>query len=118
MVPIMKMYTIRDSVTQLFFSRVFLFENDAHAIRVFKGTVTNQNDPMSENPDDYTLYYVGTYDDAEGIPLGQDPRRVITGTEAVRQRTVDLEKLEALNAEIAQLTGANGGGQIQPGGTD
>jgi hypothetical protein len=115
----MKMYTIRDATTELFFGRIFLFENDAHAIRVFKDVVTNKDDPMGQHPDDYTLYYVGTYDDSDGIPMGEDPRRVITGVEAVRQRGFDLEKLQELNKEIEAIkkNGANLQ-DIHPGGTD
>ena len=114
---LMKMYTIRDATTELFFSRIFLFENDAHAIRVFKAGVTNADDPMSEHPDDYTLYYVGTYADTDGIPMGEDPKRIMTGNEAVIQRGIDKDRLDALHAEIDAIKG-NGADPIQPGGTD
>lgn len=112
----MKMYTIRDATTEKFFGRIFLFENDAHAIRVFKATVSNADDPMSQFPDDYTLYYVGEYDDDEGIPKGQDPRRVMTGNEAVKQRGIDLEKLAALHEEIEALKNGHDK-EVSPGGT-
>ena len=119
----MKMYTVRDATVERFWARIFLFENDAHAIRVFKTMVTNADDSMSDNPDDYILYYLGTYSDEDGIPLGQDPQRVITGIEAVKQRNVDLKALADLNAEIARIK-ANGAAhhqdltEFKPGGTD
>lgn len=104
----MRMYTIRDSVTDKFFGRIFLFENDNQAVRVFKDTLMNADDPMGQHPDDYTMYYVGDYNDDEGIPKGCDPLRVMTGVEAIKLAKIDQDKLRALHQEIDNIKAGNG----------
>lgn len=110
----MKLYTIRDSVTEKFFARLFMFENDNHAIRIFWGGLSNPQDPMSQNPDDYTLYRVGAYDDDAGIPIGHDPVRVITGLECVKQYQDKIEKIGNLQEEIKRLNGSGVDHEEQP----
>lgn len=104
----MKMYTIRDSITEKFFGRIFLFENDEHAQRVFVHGLLNPEDPMSQHPDDYVLYRVGTYDDSAGIPVGYDPVRVSTGVEILNLYKDRLAKVDALHAEIRNIQNPNG----------
>lgn len=104
----MKIYTVRDAITEKFFGRMFLFQNDEHAKRVFVHSILNQDDPMSKHPDDYTLYRVGAYDDNTGIPIGHDPVRVATGLEILNDFKERLAKVEALHAEIHAIQSNNG----------
>ena len=99
----MKMYTIRDATLGKFFSKIFMLHNDAHAKRMFQHAVLGGDKVMTDNPDDYTLYRVGAYDDDTGIPIGHDPERVCTGIEAYQQGLADRERLEDLQRQIEQL---------------
>ena len=100
----MKLYTIRDATLGKFFTKLFMLHNDAQAKRVFQAAIIGGDETMAANPDDYTLYRVGAYDDTTGIPIGHDPERVQTGLEALTSAMQDRERLEALHAEIAALS--------------
>jgi hypothetical protein len=103
----MKLYTIRDAITEKFFGRIFMFENDQHAMRVFVHGLQNPDDPMSQHPDDYTLYRIGAYNDDAGIPIGHDPVRIATGVEILNIYKDRLAKVEALQAEIHNIQKGN-----------
>lgn len=98
----MKIYVVRDSQAECSMRPVF-YERDAVAIRAFKMSVTNADDQMSSNPDDYTLYCIGEYNDETMIIMPLDPKRLINGLEAVSERKFDLEKIDALHKEIENI---------------
>lgn len=98
----MNVYTVRDSQSEAAMRPVF-FERDAVAIRSFKLSVTNADDPMANAPDDYILYRIGEYDDETMLIKGYDPVRLIGGLEAIADRAIDKEKIEALQKEIKAL---------------
>ena len=76
------------------------------SMRAFEVAVTGGDPSMSEFPDDYSLYYLGTYDDETGMHESDGPpKRVYTGFEALSSAKRRRQKLEALNAEIALLNG-------------
>lgn len=58
---------------------------------------------FGENPDDYVLYHIGSYDDEKMAGEFHDPRRVITGLDAVRNRETKLRKLQSLREEINNI---------------
>ena len=99
----MKIYTIYDATIGKFFSRLFILINDAEAIRLFETSVLGGDQAMTNNPDDYTLYCSGAYDDNTGIPIGHDPVRICTGIEAFNNGMQRRQKLEALQQEIANV---------------
>lgn len=101
-----KIYTVRDAQAEAAMRPVF-FEQDAIAIRSFKMSVTNADDPMSSNPDDYTLYRIGVYDDESMLIESHDPVRLMGGLEAVADRRIDQEKIAALHKEIEEIKGEN-----------
>lgn len=83
----LKMYTIYDVKTKAYHKPFYSNTNGA-AIRAFSNAV---NDPVSDfnkNPEDYTLFEIGHYNDTEGtlhplevkIPLG-------TALEMIKERT-------------------------------
>ena len=100
----MKLYTIRDATIGKFFTRLFMLHNDEQAKRLMQQSVLGGDEAMSANPDCYTLYRVGAYDDDTGIPIGHDPERVCTGIEAYTQGLRDRERLEDLQRQMADIT--------------
>lgn len=81
-----RLYTIKDSKADCF-GKIFMFENDEQAKRSLQVAVT-QDKGISMFPDDYTLYFLGVYDDESGIIAGQVPDRLYTGMQAL----ADLSK--------------------------
>ncbi len=99
----MKLYTVRDATIGKYFTKLFMLHNDAQANRMFQHAVLGGDQNMTDNPDDYTLYRVGAYDDESGIPIGHDPERICTGVQAVRQGLMDRERLANLQKEITEI---------------
>ena len=97
-----QVYVVRDSQADATM-RPFFFERDAVAIRSFILSVTNANEAMSNTPEDFTLYRVGTYDDESMFLVGEDPVRLINGLEAVQAREGDQRKLQDLHQQIQQI---------------
>lgn len=102
----LKVFVVRDVMAEV--GQLPLYrEKEAIAIRDFEMAVTNAQNPMSENPDDYVLYEIGEYDDEKMELVPMDPKRVITGMEAVRLRREKVAKLDGLQAEIKKLEAVN-----------
>lgn len=63
-----KMYSVKDELTGKFMSPMFtedLETSDKEAIRQFKSNVNNIN-LWKDNPNDYSLWLVGKFDDKSG----------------------------------------------------
>ena len=78
-------------------------ENEMVAIRDFEMAVTKDGSKFADNPDDYVLYHIGWYDDVAMSGEYNDPKRIITGMEAVRIRRSKQDKLGELHKQIAEL---------------
>jgi len=70
----MMIYSIRDDVAQ-FFIAPFLAENDAHAKRMFIGSMGDSFPHRS----DFKLYRVGSFDPDNGTVTPEDPALVLAG---------------------------------------
>lgn len=97
-----EIYVVKDVTADVGMVPLFR-ENEAVAIRDFSQAVTDPNNPMSQNPDDYVLYHVGNYDDINLYVQPKDPQRVITGIEAVRIRAAKMKHLESLHQQIEEI---------------
>ena len=85
---LMYMYTVRDSASQLF-GRPFYCINVGHAVRGFTDQVNDpadgQND-LFKHPDDFELYEVGTFDDADAsFDMYDKPKPVCTAKSVKKQ---------------------------------
>lgn len=71
----MNLYSVRDNLAEVF-NKPFTEINDATAKRVF-------SDSIQENPhkDDFTLYFLGFYNDNSGTIENVTPLRILNGTE-------------------------------------
>ncbi len=95
----MFVYAVRDTQADACMRPVF-FERDAVAIRSFKLSVSNADDPMNKTPVDFTLYRIAKFDDETMQMIHEEPYRLMNGLEAISQREFDLEQISALNKEI------------------
>lgn len=65
---IFNMYSVKDELTQKFMNPMFVEQNelsDKMAIRQFTSNMNNIQ-LWKDNPNDYTLYKVGEFDDEQG----------------------------------------------------
>ena len=104
---LIEIYAIRDTASEGF-ARPFFFQSEAMAVRSFCAAMTGGDEAMASNPDDFTLYRIGSYNDESGIIEGHDPVRVITGFEAVAEGRKRIRRLDELNQEIEKLNGEGG----------
>lgn len=79
-----KIFAIKDLQADVF-TRPFIFIEDGAAKRALMHAVSGADNAMSDNPDDYNLYYLGEYDDRTGIIIPDDPKRIWTGAEALAE---------------------------------
>lgn len=105
---ILEMFTIFDIQAERALQPI-LRENIQIAMRDFEMTVSTQK-PFCDNPDDYTLYAIGKWNDETMLTEPCDPKRIYTGLEACKNRKKRQDKLHGLQMEIDNLQ--------SPGGTD
>ena len=94
----LNIYTIFDSAANAYMQPFFL-HNDGLAIRSFSDTI-NAKEPnnISEHPDQFTLFKIGTYDDTNGHLANDEPvslgNAITFKTEQNQTFTIeDLKKL-------------------------
>lgn len=82
---VLKMYSVRDSKTEVFNSPFF---NHTHgeAERNFRTLVNDEKSQPGMYPQDYDLYYLGEYDDQTGklVPL-DSPQHIIQAIHLVKK---------------------------------
>lgn len=111
---LLKVYCVRDvqadrGILPIYRERVEL------AIRDFTTSILNPQHPFSQNPDDYVLYFVGTWDDETMHFVNEDNIRVIDGMTAHRQGLERLRKIESLKEAVEVLeNGKDIGEGLQP----
>lgn len=71
-----QLFSIFDNKTNAF-APPFIHTNEATAIRAIQGTIQERpQDMMSKNPQDFELYYMGTFDDNNGKYQVVNPKSV------------------------------------------
>lgn len=72
----LQMYSIFDTVSQVF-HKPFTAHNDGDAIRAFSQATLEH---AGSNKNDYVLYHVGEWNDAEGLVVGKEnPLKIQSG---------------------------------------
>lgn len=77
-----KLYMTFDSKTAVF-SNLHVQLSDAAAVRKFGDLVNDgnlQNNEFFRHPEDYSLFYVGEYDDESGELIGSLPKSLVTAS--------------------------------------
>lgn len=64
---ILQIVAVYDGATQMFM-RPFFVNTKAQATRTFQNEVNRKesDNPLNTNPDDFSLYHLGDFDDADG----------------------------------------------------
>lgn len=70
----------------------FYLPNEALALRAFGDMVEDSNHAFSRHPADYTLYFLGSWDDEDAM-LDQDKQVVATGLEVKASRKAESPDL-------------------------
>jgi len=86
---ITKIYCVYDAAVETYL-RPFHATRDGEALRAFKNGANDSRSEIAKNPKDYTLFEIGTFDDASGeftmlpakIPHGNALQYVDVKTEA------------------------------------
>lgn len=79
---ILKVYSVFDSKLATF-DRPFYMQTDAAAIRGFSDAVNDPNGPVSswnKHPEDYSLFYLGEFDDQDGTILTTVTKSLVTAS--------------------------------------
>lgn len=87
-------YCIVDSKGK-FFNLPFFVRNVEIAKRSFSDLVRNPQTDIGRHPEDYTLFYVGKFDDSSGSLKGETPQSVCNGLEYVGIENIS-DKLEVM----------------------
>lgn len=69
-------YSVFDKKTVVY-GQPFFAHTHGHAIRMVQDSVDKEGNPLSKYPDDFTLYHIGVYNDADGIIGGTNPSVVV-----------------------------------------
>lgn len=65
-----KYYAIKDNLAEVFLNPI-AFHNDNEAMRWFQTVINDKkNDVIYENPQDYELYCIGTWEEKSGLFTG------------------------------------------------
>jgi hypothetical protein len=85
----LNIYSIFDSAAKAYAPPFFL-HNDGLAVRGFQDNVNNPESQAFRNPDQFTLFHIGTYDDITGV---------IESAEVIRSMGNGLEYKTAIQDE-------------------
>jgi len=79
---IMEMYVVYDRAVQAYLQPVFV-RSRGEMLRSFQSAVNSADHQFNKYAADYTLFYVGSYDDASSMFEGVVPERVISALEVL-----------------------------------
>lgn len=78
---VLEMYAIYDSAAA-YYGQPFFCRSKSEAIRLFSDAVADGKSPYSAHPSDFTLFFIGLWDDNSGIVTPESAaQRVITALE-------------------------------------
>lgn len=60
------------------FARPFTIQNDAMAVRAFVAAKQDPSSELSKYPEDFALYYLGTFDDDTGTIIQPTPPQALS----------------------------------------
>lgn len=74
----LKIYAVFDDKAKAFIQPFYML-NDALAIRSFTNAVNTDKSQLNVNPEDYTLFAIGEFDDAGGKLVARNPELLVSG---------------------------------------
>lgn len=81
----MVLVAVRDAKASVF-SQPMFFQSLGQALRSFGDAVNDDKSEFAKHPEDYSLWHLGYYDDAVGVPepLAEGPRHIVNGANEVK----------------------------------
>lgn len=76
----MKIYAIFDEAIESYGQPIFT-RTAGQALRSFSDEVKNPESPFNKHPEDYSIYYMGEFNEQTGIITPADPTRLARATE-------------------------------------
>ena len=102
-------YTIYDRAS-VHYMRIFQAKAHGEVLRAFSDMAMNKDHEIGAHPEDYSLWFIGTFDDNTGELVRSDFECLGKAHEIVAaSRKVEPDKMKELEAEVVQ---------ISAGGTD
>ncbi len=102
----LNIYSIFDTASGLY-SRPFFTASDAESIRSFTDIASDAEHPIGKHPEDYTLFRIGTFDDATALLNNEANESLCTALEQIaasRNQNINLElPLEEDNAKPTSI---------------
>lgn len=95
-----KLYGIKDDKVGAFSGKLFEARNDQEAARMLHAAVNDNQVQLSVYPEDFSLWYIASYDDASGIMMdqGKSSPRFVVGAIALK----NIAEKEPKNAKEVQ----------------
>jgi len=94
------LYAIYDTASGIY-QRLIPAQSHGQITREFSDLATNAEHPVGAHPEDYTLFYLGTFNDGTGEIIPYAPEALATALEMVSlSRNVNRDNMEALEAKI------------------
>ena len=69
---IIRVYSLYDKKTCVY-GRPFFAHNDGHALRLMGDEVANADSVIGKHADDFSLHWIGEFDDGLGVVVGVTP---------------------------------------------
>lgn len=79
---ILHVFAVRDSALDAF-NNPFCVPSRGVATRGFADEVRNTQSPMNAHPQDYTLYFLGTFDTDFGVFNSSTPEQVLRASDVI-----------------------------------
>lgn len=79
---IMSVFSVVDGKTGIY-SHPFYDVTRGSAVRAFQDTVRTKDHPFNRHPEDYTLVFIGTYDDNTGRIVSEVPEVIATASNLI-----------------------------------
>lgn len=91
----LKAFSIRDQKSEVF-NTPFFQKTHGEAERSFRELVTDQKSMVHKYPEDYDLYFIGTYNDQTGLIKPLDtPQHMLKAVQIKTQQTPNVSELHA-----------------------
>lgn len=74
------------------FNQPFFFQNNELALRAFANVINDSSHPMGKNPEDFSLYVIGHFDDSNGELVDQEPELVAIGQQVLKTSIAEITK--------------------------
>jgi len=97
-----KIYAVWDSAAALYM-QPFFTSNQGIALRAFTDACNSSDHPLGQHPEDYTLFYLGEFDDCLGnFTQEKTAQKVATGLSVLKPRMSAEEQKELFESTEAE----------------